>query len=448
MPKPPRQERVLSSGHDERNLARLSLVLANNRIPKDKASWVKEFPSPDGLGVTIKVECTAPRHDVVPHGLDNDVLLGLVNAYVAAGMPLNGIIRTTGYSLLNYSTLGDSGFHYSTLAESLRRFQGTVYTITDSWYDNHSFQYRSVTTSLVLKFVMLDKNRQPDAFGDLRADTLLEITLDSDLTASIRGGFIRPLDLQFLRRLNQPLPRLLFRVLSEQRHPIGQPPVGSFQVGLKAWAQHLGILDDRPFRIRRALEPAHQQLMEQGFLRQVEYFGRGDSQEVQYTFAELPVSPADPEAVSILTRQGVSHAIAVQLAAQHGPEKVQEAAVQFEQLLSGGYKARSKPALLVDLIRNPEKYTAGKPLPAPREVPAMKPRRAADQAEQTLLEAEPPRTEQSARFLLRGLPLPEALFQQAIELFLEGLVSVTELTALRQSDDPAREVTLWGARRG
>lgn len=443
MPKPLRQERLLSSGHDERNLARLSLVLANNRIPKDKASWVKEFPSPDGLGVTIKVECTAPRHDVVPHGVDNDVLLGLVNAYIAAGMPLNGVIRTTGYSLLNYSTLGDSGFHYATLAESLRRFQGTVYTITDSWYDNNSFQYRSVTTSLVLKFVMLDKDRQPDAFGDLRAETLLEITLDSDLTASIRGGFIRPLDLQFLRRLNQPLPRLLFRVLSEQRHPIGQAPVSSFQVGLKAWAQHLGILDDRPFRIRRALEPAHQQLKEQGFLREVEYLGRGDSQEVQYIFAELPVSPADPETVSLLTQRGVSHAIAVQLGAQYGLERTQEAVQRFESLLSGGYKARSKPALLVDLLRNPEKYASARSLPAPHEVPPMRQRRAPE----PLLEAKPPRTEQSARFLLRGLPLPDTLLQQATELFVAGLVSVTEMTALRRSDNPAHEITLWAARR-
>lgn len=437
MSKPP-QERLLSGGHDERNLARLSLVLANNRVPKDKASWVKEFPSPGGLSVTIKVECTAPRHDVVPHGTDNDVLLGLINAYIAAGMPRDGVIRTTGYTLLNYSTLGDSGSHYATLTESLRRFQGTVYTITDSWYDNNSFQYRSVTTSLVLRFVMLDKDRKPDLFGDLRAETLLEITLDSDLTASIRSGFIRPLDLQFLRRLNQPLPRLLFRVLSEQRHPIGQAPVGSFQVGLKAWAQHLGILDERPFRIRRALEPAHQQLKEQGFLREVTYLGRGDSQEVQYIFAELPLLPANPETVSILTQRGVSHAIAVQLAAQYGLEHTQDTVRRFEELLKSGYKARSKPALLIDLLRNPEKYSAQTPPaapPAPRS-PAPEP----------LFELDPPRTEQSARFLLRGLNLHDEALQRAVALFLDGTVSVTDLTGLRRSDDPARDIARWQAR--
>ena len=98
MPKVVRQNRQID-GHDERNLARLSLVLANNRVPKTKINWVKEFVSQDGIGTTIRVECTAPRQDVVPHGVDNDILLGLVNAYIAEGMPSSGIVRVSGYSL-------------------------------------------------------------------------------------------------------------------------------------------------------------------------------------------------------------------------------------------------------------------------------------------------------------------------------------------------------------
>lgn len=427
-------------GHDERNLARLSLVLANNRVPRDMTAWVKEFVAPDGVGTTLRVECTAPRDDVVPHGLDNDVLLGLVNAYIAAGMPSDGVVRLTAYALLQYSSLTDGGFHYVSLAESLQRFQGTVYKITNSWYDNEHFRYRTLQTSLLLKFVVIDRARDPVAFKALRAESLLELTLDSDLTASIRSGFIRPLDLEFLRLLHQPLPRLLFRVLSEQRHPGGQPPASSYQVHLKAWGQHLGILDDRASRIRRSLEPAHEQLVEKGFLRGVEYIGRGESQQVVYTFAERVLPPAHPETVALLTQRGVSHAVAVRLAAEYGPEAVGKQVQHYDSLIAGGYRARSKAALLVDVIRSPDKYVS-----QTRAVPVTEQRRRTPAAPEPLLD--PPRTTASARILLKGLGLPEHLMQDAAELFVEERVSVAELLALRQVEDPVRTVTLWGARR-
>lgn len=262
--------------------------------------------------------------------------------------------------------MADSGFHYSSLAESLWRFQGTTCKITGSWYDNEQYHFRSVNTSLVRKVVVVDRDRHPDAFRELKADSLLEIILDSDLAASTCGGVIRPLDLQFLRKLSQPLPRLLFRVLSEQRHPHDQPPVGSYQVSLRVWGQHLGILDDRAYRICRTLDPAHTQLIDQGFLGSVDDLGRGETQEVIHTFAELALPPANPEAVSLLTQRDVSHAISVQLAAESGHEHVKQQVAKFDALLAGGYRARNRAALLVDVMRNPSKYPeSGPATPAP-----------------------------------------------------------------------------------
>lgn len=435
--------RVQVNGHDERNLARLSLVLASNRVPAAMTSWVKEYPSVDGVGVTLRVECTAPRQDVVPHGVDNDVLLGLVNAYVVAGMPVGGTVRVTAYALLQYSSLGDSGFHYGLLEQSLRRLQGTVYKISDSWFDNKQFRFRSVHTSLVLKFTVVDRDRDPTALSAMRADSLLEITLDSDLTSSIRSGYIRPLDLEFMRQLQQPLPRLLFRLLSEQRHPHGQPSVSSFQVGLRAWGQHLGILDSRPSRLRRSLEPAHRQLLEHGFLNNVEYVGRGDDQEVAYAFAAQSLPPAHPEAVAALTGRGVSHAVAVRLAAECGAQLVDEHVQRFDRLMASGYRVRNRAALLVDLLRNPDKYPLAAVSQGGGAVSGTRP------APQALPEPllEPPRTVAGARVILKSVSLPEHLMLDAAELFVEGHVSVANLLELRQDPDPVRTVTLWGARR-
>ncbi|MDL2343625.1 hypothetical protein QOL99_05605 [Deinococcus sp. MIMF12] len=46
-------------GHGERNLARPFLFMANNRVPRDMATWTKEFVAPDGVGTALRVECTA-----------------------------------------------------------------------------------------------------------------------------------------------------------------------------------------------------------------------------------------------------------------------------------------------------------------------------------------------------------------------------------------------------
>lgn len=436
--------RASVEGHDERNLTRLSLVLAGNRVPATMTSWVKEYPALDGVGVTLRVECTAPRKDVVPHGVDNDVLLGLVNSYVAAGLPENGVIQVSAYALLQFSSLGDSGFHYGLLEQSLARLQGTVYKVVDSWFDNQQFRFRSVNTSLVLKYTVADRDRNPEKFRGLRADSLLEITLDSDLCSSVRSGYIRPLDMTFLRRLQQPLSRLLFRMLSEQRHPVDQPVVASYQVNLRAWGQHLGLLDTRPSRIRRSLEPAHAQLIMHGFLSSAEYVGRGDDQEIAYVFASHSLPPAHPEAVSLLTRHGVSHAVAVQLAAAHGLQAVQQQVANFERLVAGGYKVRSRAALLVDLLRNPAKYAVAA---APELSVDAPPKRRGDSPLPPEPLLEPPRTAAGARVLLRGVSLSEDLILEATELFIEGHVSVTDLLALRQDSEPARTVTLWGVRR-
>ena len=36
---------------------------------------------------------------------------------------------------------------------------------------------------------------------------------------------------------------------------------------------------------------------------------------------------------------------------------------------------------------------------------------------------------------------------EAVELYVEGLVTSTELLALKHDDQPARAITLWGIRR-
>nr|WP_230294179.1 hypothetical protein [Deinococcus sp. 6GRE01] len=73
------------SSHDELNLNRLMFIVATNRVPTSAVGWEKTVTI-DHQG-PIHIRCTAGRDNVVPHGIDNDVIVGLVNLYVQQGMP-------------------------------------------------------------------------------------------------------------------------------------------------------------------------------------------------------------------------------------------------------------------------------------------------------------------------------------------------------------------------
>jgi hypothetical protein len=67
----PQEHRMIRQGTEERNIARLTPVLALNRVPAGMIGWKKSVQV-DGLGA-IEVSCTAGRYHVVPHGIDQHI---------------------------------------------------------------------------------------------------------------------------------------------------------------------------------------------------------------------------------------------------------------------------------------------------------------------------------------------------------------------------------------
>ncbi|UBV44308.1 hypothetical protein LAJ19_14150 (plasmid) [Deinococcus taeanensis] len=68
---------------EERNVARLSLVLALNRIPAGMVGWSKTVQI-DHLS-PISVTCSTRQNQGVPHGIDGDVLFALTTLYFLQG---------------------------------------------------------------------------------------------------------------------------------------------------------------------------------------------------------------------------------------------------------------------------------------------------------------------------------------------------------------------------
>lgn len=79
----------------------------------------------------------------------------------------------------------------------------------------------------------------------------------------------------------------------------------AYQVGLMEWAEACKIVTDRPSMAQRTLDAAHEELIEKGFLKNVEYLGRGKKKMLQYTFGEAFIPP-DPALLQELADLGVT----------------------------------------------------------------------------------------------------------------------------------------------
>lgn len=428
--------------HDELNLARLNLILSVNRTKVSE--WRKELTL-DALG-TITVECSTDRNDVVPHGIDNDLLLGLISAAVIQNVGPGEEVRITAAELLRLSCLSNSAKNYAAVQRSLLRLQRSTFVIRESWYDQGKHRWRSATFNLVSSYGEEDNATDPDHIGQWKASTILAIRMNPELTKSVQLGYIRPLDNHILEQLKQPMSRSVYRALSLLRTTIEQvdqkPTPTAISLPLAKWAEHLGLTMEASGRARldlalRSLESAHEDLRESGYLRDVVTEGRGRQKTVTYLFATEEVRPANPEAAQLLARI-LPERKALELSSQYSPAHVREVLDMLDTLLKGGYKARSKEGLFIDMLRDPTRYrttTTAAPETAARQVPPPE------------TEPEPARpTRQSFDVFFRMLPdVPKAVKERVWHLYKAGRIRGVDILALGHTDEDGmlRQIASW-----
>jgi len=343
----------------ERNVARLSMVLTVNRT--QETQWNRELTI-DVLG-TQRISCVAGRGYCVPHGRDSDLVVGLVNAYITQGMPADRTVRLKVNELVRLSGLAHGkhanpgGKIYAQVNDSLNRLFYATYSIKDCWWDAGKEHFVEV------KFRIIDDSTQSQvtterSFGRFMGESELVLTLSKVITKSIQAGHLRALNPEIHGKLDQPLARTLYRTLEEVRAPLGHTPMSQYQVPLMDWGLHLGVMTSNavlaPNRVRRNLEPAHENLIEAGYLRQVEFDGRGQNMTVRYHFNDLATLP-HPKMVAELTTRGVTHPRAVTLAQQYGEARVTEAVKLFEGIRARG-PLKNAGGMLSDILANPSKY--------------------------------------------------------------------------------------------
>ncbi|KQR25668.1 hypothetical protein ASF71_18455 [Deinococcus sp. Leaf326] len=357
-------------GLDERNIARLNPVLALSRVHLSMTAWKKTTLLNSGA---VSLTCDAGKHQV-PHGVDADVIFALLTAYHLQGRPDDHTIHMSVGYLCDLVGLDRSASKYQRIQESIQRLKAVQFK-TEAFWGNQNKKTWQWTN---MEFGIIDYLGATEEFEDSRdisgkysKRTSLTIRLNKELVTSIQNDYTRKIDLDFYAKLNYPLSRLLYRLLEEQRQIVGKDV---YQVPVIGWGEHLGFCEvdtsiplgpkDIPVtktfgasRIRRALQPAHEELLAKHYLSDVVYCGYASQQQLIYTFSgESVTNPVDIDLVGKLISRGIAKEAAKKCLVSHGSEVIKRAVTIFDTRLGGGYTPKNKSGFMMDIINNPDKY--------------------------------------------------------------------------------------------
>lgn len=281
----------------------LNLISIQQRVSKDKAAlnWVDTF---EVNGHPVRVEARGDFEYGVPHGIDVDTSAVINNLFLEQGCPVDNAVTCTVYSLLMALQLNDGGASYNLVRESLLRLSSTTFLI-EGWVQldgrgGAPMGRRIQTTFRLLERITHEQfSLREDIGRPFGSGATVRIELPREVATNIRARYVKPLDLNFMLSLDSVAARVLFRMLDAVLHD----GAADFEIDVLEWGRRCRILDLRPDRIRRVLQPAHDELIARAYLKSAEYIGRGQTQRVRYVFqAQRPDHPLTPEQVTLKGR--------------------------------------------------------------------------------------------------------------------------------------------------
>lgn len=406
---------------DDRNFARLGIISMLTRVDT-VTEWLAEFTVGDRHH---RIRCVSPQGR--PHGIDTDVVLALQTLFVRQGCPEHNWVHTTAYELRELSGLAQNGLNYQRIRESLTRLATCTFFVSEGLQD---LGKRRKWDTELMRYIEGMRFRETDDdlnLPGLDESSTLSIRLGMHLAESIRAGHTQVLDGQLLLQLEQPTARALCRLLESHRLQGDGSRLMHLQVSLEDWRQACGITSDRPDMVRRTLAPAHDELIAAKYLHSVDIEGRGKKQTLTYHFqsADAP----DPALVATLRDHGFTANAALEVTRLYG-DRVEEAVHWAKHRKSSGYQIKNLPGLIVDYLKDPEKY--GPVVEAePASPPAADRVKVAVQQEEDLAR----RQFEQEQAQLKALS-PEQQYQEskaALNLLLKKHLSKEELKLLEQA---------------
>lgn len=353
--------KTLPRHHDDLNLSRLNLIVALDQV--DMQEWSVTYET---RGRIVRISCEAGVKYAVPHGLDSDVSAALINLYIEEGMPEDGRIMVAATALLQLCGWHKSGKYLGLLRECLERLHQANYTVSGGWRDHPNRRWTHAKFHFIesLNFTTLD------GMGPFDERSMIILRLADDVVSSVRSGYLKALDSEFMTSLSRPRTRVLYRVLDAARIDPENPDrqVDTLTFPVLAWGDQCKIPSEgQAWRVIRALSSPHEELIKRGYLAEVVLTGRGKEQTVRYEFAR-DFTKVDPALMRKFREYGVADGMVRKLVREHGESFLADTVARFASLLSSGVLVprKTKAAALMHLIGNPDDY----PYPAAPSAPA------------------------------------------------------------------------------
>ncbi|WP_420594338.1 replication initiator protein A [Deinococcus sp.] len=344
---------------DELNLSRLNLISAVDQA--ESSEWDVSF---EFQGRIVRVQCEALPKYAVPHGLDSDVTAAIINLYIELGEAEDGRFSVSATTLLKLCGWHNTGKYHAILRTCLERLHTSSYSVSGGWRDHPKGRW----THAKFHFIESLDFSSGDRTGAFDERTIISGRLADAIVASIRSGYVKPLDTEFMLSLSRPRTRALYRILDGARFDPAQPEelLDVLEVSLVGWADQCKIPSTIPGNIRRALASPHDELVKRGYLRSVTLTGRGRDQTIRYEFVR-EFTPMDAALARRFRTYGVADGVARKLVREHGRVFLMECMDRFDVLVRDAVLVikKSKAAALMHLITHPDEY----PFPRTTKVP-------------------------------------------------------------------------------
>lgn len=361
---------IPQTGKDEMNLAEYPITLLSKRhSPEIKTiEFTDEIMGEGGKRIRREWVVSGSDRYGLPLAIDNDVLMALM----AIGKEQNfdtPKIHFSRYRLCKMMKWSDAGSNYKRIEEAFDRLKGSSIKAKNAFWDNDRKGYVTKNFGIIDEYELFDSARRQNVEQD--SFPFSYVILSHTFYQSIKSGYIKALDTKIYFKLKNAIAKRLYRYLDKKRYDGKR----KFEINLFTLAEvHIGLQKTKyASHIREKLDPAHEELVQIGFLKGAEYQRTADqkSEKVIYTFGrkvELPApgqaEPAEPERqekvragelLEKLVQTGIAQKAAEQILREYPDDVVR---MQIEALPYRNIE--DPPAALISSIQNnwalPPKY--------------------------------------------------------------------------------------------
>ncbi|THF68159.1 hypothetical protein E7T06_17640 [Deinococcus sp. Arct2-2] len=302
-----------------------------------------------------KREMIAKSGEILPYGQDSDIMIAITTLFAEAGCPENNTILTSAYAILARAKLPANGQLYRKLPTSLKRLRAAVYTFKQGYWSAARQRWTNDVDDF--QFIVRLRFRDTEDFSgeaEIEADAPILIEFSTQFAEQIRKGYVRTVDEKLLGQLKQPTVRALYHFLDSYAvDPESGQRLLSLNFRLTDLYATLGLVGRSDSNFER-LRRMYRALIEKKYLADVVLQGSGEALAVTFVFG-TNAREADPTLVEALTTEGLVIGVARNLALNH-PERVLSGIAYARWYHTEVKIVKNKPALIHDVITNPEKY--------------------------------------------------------------------------------------------